>query len=104
MSIPRPANGTGDIVLSQVSKFYGEVLGINKVNLRVPPGVTSLVGPNGSGKTTLMNIISGLLQPSAGKVTVHGIEPSDPEAFYPMIGYCTQFDTFPRGLTGFNLV
>ena len=93
-----------DIVLSHVSKFYGEVLGINKVNLRVPPGITSLVGPNGSGKTTLMNVISGLLQPSAGSVHVHGLTPSQPEEFYSLIGYCTQFDSFPKGITGFNLV
>ena len=54
------------IVFSNVSKFYGEVLGVNKVNLTIPPGVTSLVGPNGSGKTTLMNVLTGLLQPSKG--------------------------------------
>jgi len=43
------------IVFDNVSKFYGEVLGINRVNLKIPPGVTSLVGPNGSGKSTLMH-------------------------------------------------
>ena len=39
----------GAIVFENVSRFYGEVLGINRVNLTIPPGVTSLVGPNGSG-------------------------------------------------------
>ena len=42
------------IVFEDVSKFYGEVLGVNRVTLSLPPGITSLVGPNGSGKTTLM--------------------------------------------------
>ncbi len=92
------------IVFSNVSKFYGEVLGVNKVNLTIPPGVTSLVGPNGSGKTTLMNVLTGLLQPSKGWVRVHGLSPAEPEQFYPLIGYCTQFDTFPKGLTGYALV
>ncbi len=48
------------IVFEDVSKFYGEILGVNRVNLSIPPGITSLVGPNGSGKTTLMNLMTGL--------------------------------------------
>ena len=43
------------IVFENVSKFYGEVLGVNRVSLTIEPGITSLVGPNGAGKTTLMN-------------------------------------------------
>ncbi len=93
-----------EIVFSNASKFYGEILGVNKVNLTIGPGITSLVGPNGSGKTTLMNLMSGLLQPSEGSVSVHGRTPSEPEGFYKLIGYCTQFDSFPKGLTGFDLV
>ncbi|RPJ81869.1 MAG: ATP-binding cassette domain-containing protein, partial [Acidobacteria bacterium] len=56
------------IVLDNVSKFYGEVLGVNRVCLSIPPGITSLVGPNGAGKTTLLNLICGLLQPTKGSV------------------------------------
>ena len=48
------------IVFDDVSKFYGEILGVNRVNLSIEPGITSLVGPNGSGKTTLMNLMTGL--------------------------------------------
>ena len=55
------------IVFEDVSKFYGEILGVNRVNLSIPPGVTSLVGPNGSGKTTLMNLMTGLSAPPAGE-------------------------------------
>ena len=58
------------IVFQNVSKFYGEVLGVNQVNLEIEPGITSLVGPNGSGKTTLMNLTMGLLQPDDGRITV----------------------------------
>ncbi len=55
-----------DITFTNVSRFYGEVLGINKVSLNIPPGITSLVGPNGSGKTTLMNMMTGLIHPIPG--------------------------------------
>jgi ABC-2 type transport system ATP-binding protein len=92
------------IVFTDVSKFYGEVLGVNKINLKIGPGITSLVGPNGSGKTTLMNLMTGLIRPTRGDITVLGTTPDDPERFYCKIGYCTQFDTFPKGVTGFGLI
>ncbi len=92
------------IVLEGVSKFYGEVLGVNGVDLRIPAGITSLVGPNGSGKTTLMNLMTGLLRPTEGRISIHGVTPDDPEALFRLVGYCTQFDGFPRGITGSGLV
>src|SRR5438094_4416767 len=91
-----------EIVFENVSKFYGEVLGVNRVNLTTPPGITSLVGPNGSGKTTLMNLMAGLLQPTRGCLTVCGLSPHDPEKFFRVTGYATQYDGFPRGLTAWQ--
>jgi ABC-2 type transport system ATP-binding protein len=93
-----------DIVFDNISKFYGEVLGINRVRLSIPPGITSLVGPNGSGKTTLMNLMTGLLQPSQGEIRVLGTTPRDPENLFRRVGYCTQFDSFPKGFTGRQFV
>jgi len=92
------------IVFEDVSKFYGEVLGVNRVSLSIPPGVTTLVGPNGSGKTTLMNLMTGLVQPSSGYVSVLGMTPGDATRFFREVGYCTQFDSFPRGLTGWKFL
>lgn len=92
------------IVFENVSKFYGEVLGVNRVNLALPPGVTSLVGPNGSGKTTLMNLMTGLVQPTQGRVTVLGLTPDQPEEFFRHVGYCAQFDSFPKGVTGYEFI
>jgi ABC-2 type transport system ATP-binding protein len=92
------------IVFENVSKFYGEVLGVNRVNLTLPPGVTSLVGPNGSGKTTLMNLMTGLVQPTQGRVTVLGLTPDQPEEFFRYVGYCAQFDSFPKGVTGYEFI
>jgi len=80
------------------------VLGVNPVNPPDPPGITSLVGPNGSGKTTLMNLTAGLLRPTRGRVSVLGLTPDRPEALFRTIGYATQHDAFPPGLTGYELV
>ncbi|MFL6228083.1 MAG: ABC transporter ATP-binding protein, partial [Pyrinomonadaceae bacterium] len=88
------------IVFDDVSKFYGEILGVNRVNLAIAPGITSLVGPNGSGKTTLMNLMTGLLRPTRGKISVLGATPHEPERLFRTVGYCSQFDSFPRGATG----
>ncbi len=88
------------ITFDNVSKFYGEILGVNRVSLAIPPGITSLVGPNGAGKTTLMNLMTGLLRPTRGDVTVLGIPTDRPEQLFHKVGYCSQFDSFPRGLTG----
>ncbi len=88
------------IVFDEVSKFYGEVLGVDRVSLAIPPGITGLVGPNGSGKTTLMNLATGLIRPTRGTVSVLGIPPSDPERLFTTTGYCTAFESFPAGATG----
>ena len=92
------------IEFQNVSKFYGEVLGINRVSLAIPPGITSLVGPNGSGKTTMMNLMTGLLTPTRGTLTLLGLDHRRPEEFFRKVGYCTQFDSFPRGLTGYQFI
>ena len=97
-------NDTRRIVFQNVSRFYGEVLGVNRVNLSLPPGVTSLVGPNGSGKTTLMNLMTGLIRPTQGYISILGISPDRPEELFRYVGYCAQFDSFPRGVTGFDFI
>jgi ABC-2 type transport system ATP-binding protein len=98
---PAAASVSADqmIVFEDVSKFYGEILGVNRVNLQIAPGITSLVGPNGSGKTTLMNLMCGLLKPTSGRISVLGTSFRDPEALFQKLGYCSQFDSFPRGAT-----
>jgi len=92
------------IVYEDVSKFYGEVLGVNRVTLSVPPGITGLVGPNGSGKTTLMNLTAGLLWPTRGSISVLGMTPDHPEEMFRLVGYSTQYDAFPPGLTGYQFI
>src|SRR5512132_568640 len=99
--ICNPQSEISDMILfDDVSKFYGEILGVNRVNLQIAPGITSLVGPNGAGKSTLMNLMTGLLRPTRGSIKVLGILTDQPEQLFRKVGYCTQFDSFPRGLTG----
>ena len=90
------------IRLEDVSKFYGEVLGVNRIDVAFEPGVTGLVGPNGAGKSTLMHLIAGLARPSRGRIRVLGIDPErgDREQLYARLGYCPQHDAFPPALTG----
>ncbi len=122
MSVAAGGNGAGDvqaiatnettpsrpdselIVFDGVSKFYGEVLGVNRVSLRIPPGINSLVGPNGSGKTTLMNLMTGLIHPDRGTITVRGRSPHEPDHLMRISGYATQYDSAPRGSTGLDFV
>ena len=92
------------VVLENVSKFYGEVLGVNRVTLSIPPGITGLVGPNGSGKTTLMNLMVGLIRPTGGDIRILGIPTDQPEELFRVVGYATQYDAFPPGMTGYQFV
>jgi ABC-2 type transport system ATP-binding protein len=92
------------VTFTNVSRFYGEVLGINNVSLTIPPGITSLVGPNGSGKTTLMNLMTGLIRPTEGEIRVLGIAPNHPEKLCRLVGYCAQYDAFPKGLNGYQFI
>src|SRR5262245_33473351 len=76
---PTLKNGSSNqITFENVSRFYGQVLGVNRISLSIPPGITSLVGPNGSGKTTLMNMMTGLVRPTEGRIDILGIKPTEP--------------------------
>ena len=92
------------IVFDNVSKFYGEVLGVNRVSFALDQGITSLVGPNGSGKTTLMNLVTGLIKQTRGSIEVLGLTTRQPMELFRQVGYCTQFDSFPPGSTGHDFI
>jgi len=94
----------GTISIENVSKFYGEVLGVNRVTVDIEPGLTGLVGPNGSGKSTLMHLICGLLRPTRGSISILGVPPDRPEELFRLLGYCTQYDSFPNGSTGYGFL
>ena len=88
------------IVAERVSKWYGQVIGLNEVTVSIPPGISGLLGPNGAGKSTLLKLVTGQLRPSQGRVQVLG-EPiwGNPGA-YRRIGYCPDQDAFYERMTG----
>jgi ABC-2 type transport system ATP-binding protein len=75
-----------------LSKWYGEVIGLNTLELDVFPGITGIVGPNGSGKSTLFKLVSGLIRPSVGTITVLGQNPWGNTKLMSRIGLCPDFD------------
>ncbi|MBW2731989.1 MAG: ATP-binding cassette domain-containing protein, partial [Deltaproteobacteria bacterium] len=56
------------ISAEKLCKWYGKVVGINDLNVKVAPGVLGLLGPNGAGKSTLIKLLVGALKPSKGKL------------------------------------
>lgn len=92
------------IEMENLSRWYGEVLGVNKVTATVLPGITGLLGPNGAGKSTLMNLICGLLKPSNGSIKMFGETTwNNPKLNYRR-GYCAQPDTFYENITGLEFI
>ena len=63
------------ISLSNVTKLYGQVIGVNDVTAELGAGAHGLLGPNGAGKTTLLGLVTGQLRPTMGRVLVFGREP-----------------------------
>jgi ABC-2 type transport system ATP-binding protein len=87
-------------VFDGVSKWYGNVIGLNKLDLRIPAGVTGLLGPNGAGKSTFLQLATGQLKPSQGKVTVLGHRVWNNPALNRYIGLCPEQDAFYEWMTG----
>jgi len=87
-----------------VSKWYGNVIGLNKLTLKIPPGVTGLLGPNGAGKSTLLQLATGQLRPSQGTVTVLGQTVWDNPSLFRHIGLCPEQDAFYEWMTGREFV
>ncbi len=88
------------IEVQEVSKWYGEVIAVNKFSVSMGPRVTGLLGPNGAGKTTLLNLIAGQLKPNQGHVRVGGRDPWSDHSVHRSMGYCPDIDSFYRGMTG----
>lgn len=80
------------IQLDQVSKLYGTVIGANDLTIRLEPGAYGIVGPNGSGKTTLINLLTGQLKPTLGRVSVLNHDPWRNRKILRRIGLCPATD------------
>lgn len=88
------------IQLDHVSRWYGQVIGLNDVTCQVGPGITALLGMNGAGKSTLIRLVTGQIQPTTGSISVFGHQPfANPEVF-KILGYCPEIDNFYEHRSG----
>jgi ABC-2 type transport system ATP-binding protein len=92
------------IKTTALSKWFGEIVAVNNLELDIGPGVTGLLGPNGAGKSTFMKLALGLYAPSRGTIEVLGAPPRNNLDVLRRIAYCPETDTFYENLTGYEFV
>jgi ABC-2 type transport system ATP-binding protein len=102
--IAGPAEVKPIVAFHEVSKWYGNVIGINKLTIQIPPGVTGLLGPNGAGKSTLLQLATGQLYASQGTIRVLGQKVWNNAALNRMVGLCPEQDAFYEWMTGWDFV
>ncbi|MEW5982409.1 MAG: ABC transporter ATP-binding protein [Acidobacteriota bacterium] len=99
-----PAPPAPIVVTDHVSKWYGQVIGLNDVSVTIPRGITGLLGPNGAGKSTLMKLLTGQLKPSKGTISVLGEAVWGNPHLYFRMGFCPEQDAFYDRMTGLEWV
>ncbi len=87
-----------------LSKWYGEVMGVNDVTLTIHPGITGLLGPNGAGKTTLLKLMTGQLKPNQGGITVLNQHVWNNYLLTQRVGYCPDIELAYQFMTGFEFI
>ncbi len=92
------------IEVTEVSKWYGNVVAVNDVSLGVYPGITGLLGPNGAGKTTLLYMIAGLSACSRGAISVLGQPVRNNPDLYRRLGFMPEYESIYPFLTGRQFV
>jgi len=83
-----------------LSKWYGNILGVSDINLRLMPGVHGLLGPNGAGKTTFLRLASGQLKPNRGDIRIFDQPVFNNPALFHKVGFCPENDAYYRGVNG----
>ena len=88
------------VEISGVSKWFGTKVAVSKVSCSFGPGVTGLLGPNGAGKTTMLRMVTGLIRPSEGEVSVLGVWPRAKPSVYSEIGLVPEESAVYTHMTG----
>ena len=92
------------IATEHLSKWYGQVSGLNDVTVALPRRHHGLLGPNGAGKSTFMKLVTGQLRPSTGTVRVFGEPIWGNPSQYSRLGFCPEQDAFYERMTGLEWV
>jgi ABC-2 type transport system ATP-binding protein len=87
-----------------VSKWFGSKVAVSGVSMSFGPGVTGLLGPNGAGKTTLLRMLTGVIRPSEGSISVAGSWPRSTPAVYAMVGLVPEEDATYADMTAHAFV
>jgi ABC-2 type transport system ATP-binding protein len=82
------------ITTNELTKYYGEVCGIEDISINIPAGGVGLLGPNGAGKTTLIRTLLGIIRPTKGNAQVLGFDiRHEINQVRDQIGYIPEFNT-----------
>lgn len=92
-----------ELVIDRLSKQYQSKIAVDRVSLRLKPGVYGLLGANGAGKTTLMRMACGILKPTGGSVMLDGIDVAD-ERYRDGLGYLPQDFGYYPNFTGWDFL
>jgi ABC-2 type transport system ATP-binding protein len=103
-AVSRPGFDTNPIRLINLSKWYGQVIGLNDVTISFPKGLTGLLGPNGAGKSTLLKCLTGQIKPDIGQIYINNLKPWKNPNIWQFTGYCPEQEAFWMNLTGYDYV
>ena len=92
------------IEMTNVSRWYGNVVAVNDISMTLGAGVTGLLGPNGAGKTTVLHMMAGFLSASKGKVTLDGDPSWRNPAVYRKLGLVSEREAVHGFLSAYEFV
>ena len=95
---------TAVIETENLSKWYGNVLGLSDVSIKIEPGIVGLLGPNGAGKSTFLKLITGQIKPNIGTVLIRKQKVRNNYKLYSNIGFCPEQDAFYEEMSGWKFL
>lgn len=95
---------TPAVLLDHVSKWYGQVVGLNDVSIAISGGVTGILGMNGAGKSTLFKLLCGRIKPNQGTLRLFGVNPWQSTSPFSKIGYVSESERLHDWMTGLEFV